>query len=422
MHIAAKLLGLAPYTFVRNTQSHQETIDISWKHNRLSATWSLILLTAEAIATLCRIASSVTQKPESASSFFTKAMQFTLIQFAGVVPIFLALTTNRTKMVQLVMKLSAVDTDLNLFSDNIYRKHKAKIFICLVSFTVFVIPTYGLFIYFWESDNIVNYIASSLADFTWLINDMEFVNVVTLLQEMLSLLNQRIGSVFMTELRSRTTAALPTAHVGRDRGYRRSTASHFGSISELLELPLDLQHLNTSNSVSMEAMYYQSKVTERIVNCRKIYNKLYDICCFVNCMYGFTLLLSSVTHIVCFVSDVNYTIHFMVMPYSRKGEFVSRQAVMPFLASSLITALNMITITLPCQRTSEEYQKCIDTIQELLLRTDQKDVVRQLKLFCNQLENNRIKFTAYGFFVINLSLLTTLTGVTVTYIILLVQV
>jgi hypothetical protein len=112
----------------------------------------------------------------------------------------------------------------------------------------------------------------------------------------------------------------------------------------------------------------------------------------------------------------------MVMPYSRKSGFVTRQEVIPFLASSLITALRIITITLPCQKTSEEYQECIDNIQELLLSADQKDVARQLKLFSNQLQNNRIEFTASGFFVVNLSLLTTLTGVTVTFVILLIQI
>jgi hypothetical protein len=409
VHVVAKLLGLAPYTFVRDTQSHQETIDISWKKNRLSVVWSLILLIAQAIATSLKIASTVTQKPESVLYFFTETIRSTAVQLSAVLFVFLALTTHRTKMLQLVSKLSAVDMDLNLFSDSTHKKHEAKFLFCFISFTVFIIPTYGCFTYFWESDDLVNSLSLSLADFTWLLNDMEFVNVVMLQQEMLSLLNKRIGSVFSTEIRRHRTA--------RERGYRC-----FGSISELLELPQRLNGLNTYNSASVEALYCQSKVTERIVNCRRIYNKLYDICCFVNGMYGFTLLLSCVTHIVCFVSDVNSTIRSVVMPYKREGEFVSEEAVIPLLVSSLIPAFSIIAITLSCQKTSEEYQECVDSVQELLLRANQKDVVTQLRLFCNQLENNRIKFTAYGFFAVDLSLLTTLTGVTVTYVILLVQV
>jgi hypothetical protein len=110
------------------------------------------------------------------------------------------------------------------------------------------------------------------------------------------------------------------------------------------------------------------------------------------------------------------------MPYKRGGEFVSDEAVIPLLLFSLIAAFSIIAITLSCQKTSEEYQECVDSVQELLLRANQKDVVTQLRLFCNQLENNRIKFTACEFFAVDLSLLTTLTGVTVTYVILLVQV
>ncbi|PNF33536.1 hypothetical protein B7P43_G17412 [Cryptotermes secundus] len=349
-------------------------------------------------------------------------MKFTLVQFSGVVPVFLALTANRRNMVRLVMKLSAVDMNLNPFGDNIYKKHKAKIFICLISVTVFIIPTHGLLIYLWGRDDILKDVTFNLAYFTGLINDMEFVSIVMLLQEMLSLLNRRIESVLINELRSRRTAPQTTAHVGGGKGYRCLTTSHFGSISEFLELPPDLQALNTFNSVSTEAMYCQSKVTERIVNCRKIYSKLYSICCFVNCMYGFTLLLSIVTHIVCFVSDFNFAVLYMITPYTREKEFVSRQEVIPFLARSLTRALSIITVTLPCQKASEEWQRCIDNIQELLLCTDQKDVIRQLNLFSNQLENNRIKFTACGFFVVDLSLLTTLTGIIVTYIVLLAQI
>jgi hypothetical protein len=379
-----------------------------------------MLLTAQAIGTLCRIA-SVIRMPQSALSFFTKVMQFTLVHFSGLVPVFLTLTTRRTKMVQLVTKLSAVDTDLNLCNDNMYKKHKTKILICLVSFTVLIVPTYGLFIYYWQSDDILNGITLNLSDFTWLMSDMEFVNIVMLLRGMLAVLNKRIASImFVTELRSRRTAPLTTHHVARDGGYRCLTTSRFGS--EFLEMPFSVQHFNTFNPFSAEEMYYQSKVTERIVNCRRIYKKLYDICCFVNSMYGFTLLLSAVTNIVSFVSYVNFTIHYMLTPYSSERGVVSTKEVIPFLASSLMTGLEIIAVTLPCQKTSEECQKCVDSVQKLLLQTDQKAVVRQLRLFCNQLENNRIEFTANGFFAVNFSLLTALTGVTVTYIILLVQI
>lgn len=386
----------------------------------MSVAWSLTLFTAQATSTLWRVASSVSQKPENFSTFFTEAIQLTLVQLSALLPIFLALTTNRTKIVQLVAKLSAVDADLNLFSDdNLYKTHRAKLVVRLVCFSISVLPTYGLFIYFWESGHVLNGIVVSVADFTWLMNDMATVNAVTLLQERLSLLNKRIVSVFSTETESHScrTAHVPSAQVALRRKDLRP-----GSFPEFLGFPFVVQRLSTNISAPTETANYQFEVAERIVKCRRVYSKLYEICGLTNSMCGLSLLLSTVTHIVCFVSDANFTIQYMVRPY-RSGEgLASRHEVLPFLISSLLTAVSIITIAVQCQKTSDECQKCVDSVQELLLYADQTHVARQLKCFSNQLQNNRIEFTAYGFFPVNSTLLTTLTGVTVTYIILLVQI
>jgi uncharacterized membrane protein YvbJ len=110
------------------------------------------------------------------------------------------------------------------------------------------------------------------------------------------------------------------------------------------------------------------------------------------------------------------------MSYGKKKGFVAKEEVVIFSISSLIIVVRVILLALSCQKTYEEQMKCVDNVEELLLRSDQQDVTSQLKLMANQLQNNRIEFTAYGFFVVNLSLLATLTGVTVTYVILLIQV
>jgi hypothetical protein len=416
----AKVLGLAPYTFITNTRTGEETIDASWKYNRSNIIWSLLLLTVQIMATLYRIASSFVQKPESVSSLFTTSIQFTLVHISGLVPITLGLTTNRTKMVQLVNKLSTVDKDLIHPSDNVYNRHKTRILISLVFCMLFIIPIYGSFVYFWESGGVLGGVLLSLADVTCFISDVVTVNAVMLLRDRLLVLRKRLGSAFVAEFCCCETSD----NIKMNRIYQVLTASHAGSISKYERLPFYLQHRNTQDSVLFQRVISdnQSKVAVKIITSRKIYHKLYDICCLINSMYGFTLFLSTVCLIVCFVSDVYNAIHLLIMPYSNKEGLVSKEEVVLFSISSLITAIRAILLTLPCQKTCEEQQKCVDTVQELLLRSDHKYVTLQLKLLVSQLQNNRIEFTAYGFFFVNLSLLTTLTGVTVTYIILLIQV
>jgi hypothetical protein len=425
LHFVAKIVGLACYTFIRNTQNGEETINISWKYNRSSVIWSLLLLTVGTVAALCTITQNLIKNSASLSGLFSSLLEIPLIYASGLVPIISGLTAHRIRMLQLVTKLSTVDKCLNLHSDNIYKKHKAKVLILLVCFIVFIVPIYGLFIYFWDSDGILYGVLLILADFISLINDIGTVNTVILLQERLSILNKNIESLFIAESRSYTVANTPSECVVRSRRYRLLTASHLGNVSEFVEQSSVLQHQNIQNLEPMETMvasYYRSKITEIIVTYRKIYQKLYDICCLINSMCGFSLLLSTLSYTLRFVSHVYNAIHILLMSYSSKGSLVSKQVVALLVISSLITSMRIILVTLSCHKTCEEYKNCIDIIQELLLRSDQKDIIQQLKLFSSQLENNRIEFTANGFFVVNLSLLTTLTGVTVTYIILLIQI
>jgi len=259
-----------------------------------------------------------------------------------------------------------------------------------------------------------------IADFTWLMNDAMTVIAVMMLRGRLLVLRKGLGCGFLPELRRCETSD----NIKMNRMKQVLTATRVGIIPKLERIRCDVQHRGTQNSVSVHRVISdnQRKVAVRIIALRKIYYKLYDICCLINSMYGLTLFLSTVCHTVCLVSDVYNAIVLLKMPYGKKKGFVAKEEFVMFSVSSLITAVRVILLALPCQKTCEEQLKCVDNVEEILLRSDQKDVKSQLKLMANLFQNNRIEFTAYGFFVVNLSLLATLTGVTVTYIILLIQV
>jgi hypothetical protein len=280
---------------------------------------------------------------------------------------------------------------------------------------IFIIPTYGSFVYFWESDGILDGILLGVADFTWFMNDAVTVIAVVMLRERLMLLREGFGSSFLPELRCCETSD----NIKVNRKYQILTATHAGII------PKFERHLfHTQNFVSVHRVVSdnQSKFAVRILFLRKIYHKLYDVCILINSVYGFTLFLSIVCLTVSFVSNVCTASNLLIMPYSKiKGFVVKGEEVVIFAISSIITAIRVILLALPCQKVCEEQLKCVDNVEELLLRSNQKYVTLQLKLMACQLRNNRMEFTAYGFFVVNLSLLATLTGVTVTYVILLIQ-
>jgi hypothetical protein len=222
----AKLLGLAPYTLITDTRTGEETIDTSWKHNISSLIWSLLLLTVEIVATVFRISSSIIKKPESVSSLFTKSIQFTLVHISGLVPIILGLTINKKKMVQLVKKLSSVDKELIRYSDNICNRRKARILVSFVFCVIFIIPTYGSFVYCWESDGIVGGVLLGIADSTWLMNDAVTVMAVVLLRDSLLVMRKLLGSGFLPELRRCETSD----NIKMNRMYQVLTETRAGII------------------------------------------------------------------------------------------------------------------------------------------------------------------------------------------------
>jgi hypothetical protein len=428
VHFVAKLVGIASYTFIRNTRSGEETINISWKYNRSGVIWSLLLLTVGTVAALYEILKNLFEKTSSVPGLLTNSVEIPLVYASGLVPLILGLTTYRTRMLQLITKLSTVDKCLIRPSDDIYKKHKAKILTVLVCFITSIILIYLLFIYylFFRSGDLFSGIFLGLADFIWLINDLGTVNVVTLLHERLSILNKSIESLFIAQSRGYKAANKSNDFVVKRRRHRVLTAPNLENISVFVAQHSILHSQNIQSSVPPETGTvaepdYRWNNAEIIVTYRKMYQKLYDICCLINSMCGFSLLLSTLSHACRFVSDVFHAVHLLLMTYSSKERLVPKQEVTLFIIFSLITLVRIMSVTLSCHKTCEECRKCVDGIQELLLRSDQKDIISQLKLFSSQLENNRIEFTACGLFAVNLSLLTTLTGVTVTYIVLLIQ-
>lgn len=150
-------------------------------------------------------------------------------------------------MVQLVKKLSAVDKELIAYSDNIYNRRKSRILVSLVFCLIFIIATYGSFVYCWESDGVVGGVLLGIADFTWLMNDAVTVIAVILLRDRLLVLRKVLGSGFLPELRRCET----TNDIKMNRRYQGLTATHAGIIPKFERIPFDAKHRDSRNSVSV---------------------------------------------------------------------------------------------------------------------------------------------------------------------------
>jgi gustatory receptor len=166
----------------------------------------------------------------------------------------------------------------------------------------------------------------------------------------------------------------------------------------------------------------RSAIAGLILRVRQNYNALSDICCLINSMHGYTLVVNWLVATVCLSVDVYYvTVSFVFPSMSIK---VSSSAVMniTLILWILFTLVRMFVIAVSCQWVSDEHRKCISNVQRLLLKySTEEDVLTQLVSFTDQLVYNKIEFTACGIFTVNVSVLCTVAGLVIQYITLLCQ-
>jgi hypothetical protein len=87
------------------------------------------------------------------------------------------------------------------------------------------------------------------------------------------------------------------------------------------------------------------------------------------------------------------------------------------------TVARILYITASCSAAVEEARRTGTVVHKLLLRQSLlRDTSTQLQLFSIQLLNNKVEFSAGGFFPVNLSLAYSMVGAATTYTIILIQV
>lgn len=158
-----------------------------------------------------------------------------------------------------------------------------------------------------------------------------------------------------------------------------------------------------------------------IIFCRHIYNCVYDASALVNCIYGIPVLLEFIRNATFSITDVHYILKSSCFP--TLTFFIKVNGLVTKLCWLFIYISTVFYMTASCHLVNLETNKLINKIHKaLLLHTLQKDSLKQLKLFSDQVSNNRIEFTAFWFFTVDMSLFCAFVASTITYTIVLVQI
>jgi hypothetical protein len=377
------------------------------------------MLTLQLAGLIYVISSNFFYNSGSLSDLVATTLQFPLINATGLVALALSVSINRKKMLEIVETLSTTDKYLSPNKNVYYKKHNLR-FTTLVIITVtYHIAVHSINTYFYPRGHINYYYAVSiyLCDFILSVNDLQYVNIVEVLTQHLILMNKKLHAIFVSQCHKNVSPK-------RSRPFSRKVEFCFSKIRGGFHNRDNFVILNSHRSIGVHTTVsgVTSGAAVQILKLRVCFNNLYHVCRLINSMYGLSLLMDFMTYTACLIGDFYNTCYILITPY--KGhEPISVTRVTTEVLWVIASAWKVFSITFASYRANSEFKKTASEVQKLILRTRLKaGVQEQLDLFSIQLVNNKIEFTACGFFNVNFELVRTLVYTVTTYIILLIQV
>jgi hypothetical protein len=153
---------------------------------------------------------------------------------------------------------------------------------------------------------------------------------------------------------------------------------------------------------------------------RIILDVLCDISSSVNSMYGLQIMLCIVSAFIEMTTNLSYAIIDLKETYiTIVGLYVR---VGTPIIWSVMEFLKLLWITAACSAACGEANRSVTLLQKVLLLPELPPATAaEIKLFLQQIRDCTPKFTAWEFFTINYSLLGSIVGAIVTYLVILVQ-
>jgi hypothetical protein len=159
----------------------------------------------------------------------------------------------------------------------------------------------------------------------------------------------------------------------------------------------------------------------KIRKLRELHDKLHNVVSDVNIIYGFQIL-ADITNT--FIDSVT-TLYFSIMCAKKEaegGESISYHGLIVHTSWMLLFLLKMIAITMSCHFASNEASDTANILHKKLLTEEMKpDTEKEIQSFLQQVTNNKLYFSACGFFHINLGTLCAMISSVTTYLIILLQ-
>ncbi|GFG32133.1 hypothetical protein Cfor_12283 [Coptotermes formosanus] len=415
LYYASRVLGLAPFSFTGK-------FAVKGK----GTAWMLYTVVILIVVFSCSIMCTVQRVQQSGLLVPVVVNEFLMI-FLGTLAAFssilISITRNGVKSRNIVSKIIKIDEAVLNDSNTTY----IKMFIfTLIQVTVVYSYAAVLFTYdtlIWTEAvpkvSIWYFISGYPHRFVNLEVVVEFCDLVLVLRSRLKSLNSRLDFILRKSNEPYANAFAFTSALCNSvstscvkENEIRVSEIKGDKIVPFIESPGSINRLRPPR--------FETSRQRNIRIARELYDDLCDVSLLINSMYGFQILLAlGATTVELTLSS------YLVLETIRGNHAVEVDSVGKFI--SLMTAwlflyaFKLISITAPCQSTTSEVENTVMLVQKLLLARFDPNTTAELQLFSQQLFHRKMKFTAFGFIKLNYSLLLTIIGGVITYVVIAMQ-
>jgi len=390
----SRALGLAPYAFVKKTLSGGKILEKP-EISSAALIYSMFFLALY----ICVFAVSSTLRfryiyPQMSATDIVSDILLNTVSISSILSLVLGVTKNRNAIVRITSLIAETERVILKNSTEYYRKAKISIF---VQVTV-IFTGLGLFSFYdyttWYSlrgDMYLSYSHQFVDTLIEWIIVIQFVNMVVLLKDRFSLLNTRLSNlsgIFETE-NSKEGFHLPSLETAR---------------------------------VSVKEM--KSQLTGKgILTFNIIHDILFDTVLLVKSTYEVQIFLSLLSAFASITIWSYFGLCFLYGYYSVENVAISNTRLLLFtIIRSLLHMSKLLCITIPCHSANNNMAHTSTVLRKLLLafHTDPA-TMSELERFSQHVALRKFKFRVFGFLSLDLSLLVSMMGAVVTYLVILMQ-
>jgi hypothetical protein len=390
----SRALGLAPYAFAKKTLPGGKILE---KPEISSA--ALIYSMFFVALYLCVFAVSFTFKytyifPHMLATDIVTNILLHTLSISSIVSLVLSVTKNRHAIVRITSLIAETERVILMSSREYYRKAKiilyVQVFVMFIVLGMFSIYDYITW-YSFESIMILSYSHMYVDTLIEWIVLIQFVNMVVLLKDQFYLLNTRLSNlsgIFEIE-NSKEGFHLPSLEIAR---------------------------------VSVKEM--KSHLTgEKILTFNNIHDILFDAVHLVKSTYEAQIFLSLLSAFAGITIWSYFGLCFLYGYYSAEYPNVSttRLLLLPIIRCLLHMA-KLLCITVPCHSANNNMAHTSTVLRKIMLafHTD-PTTMSELVRFSHHVALRKFKYTVFGFLSLDLSLLVSMMGAVVTYLVILMQ-